>query len=55
MKRVNDEIDIRIPIARAYNSITKSNWEGVGVIPTIEVEASQAKLVAIEYFKNKDR
>jgi C-terminal processing protease CtpA/Prc len=54
MKRVNDEIDIRIPIARAYNSITKSNWEGVGVIPTIEVEASQAKLVAVEYFKNKD-
>lgn len=55
MERVNGDIDIRIPVARAYNPITKSNWEGVGVIPTIEVEASQAKLVAIEYFKNKDR
>jgi C-terminal processing protease CtpA/Prc len=55
MERVNDDIDIRIPVARAYNSITKSNWEGVGVIPTIQVEALQAKSEAIEYFKSKDR
>ena len=55
MERVNDDIDIRISVARAYNPITKSNWEGVGVIPTIEVEVSQAKLAAVEYFRNKDR
>jgi len=54
MERVNDEIDIRIPVARPYNSITKSNWEGIGVIPTIEVEASLAKSVAIKHLKNKN-
>lgn len=54
MERVNDDIDIRISVARAYNPITKSNWEGVGVIPTIKVEASQAKSAAVEYFRNKN-
>ena len=54
MERVNDEIDIRIPVARAYNPITKSNWEGTGVIPTVNVEASQAKSAAVEYFRNRD-
>lgn len=52
MMRVNDVIDFRIPVVRAYNYITKSNWEGVGVIPTIKVEASEAKTAAIEYLIN---
>ena len=49
MEPVNNDIDIRIPVARAYNRITKSNWEGVGVIPTISVNPSQAKAEAINY------
>ena len=53
MKSVNDEIDIRIPIARAYNPITKSNWEGDGVIPTIEVESRLAKEAAIKHLSNR--
>jgi len=53
MERVNDEIDIRIPVARAYNPITKSNWEGVGVIPDIHVKASNAKAAALEHFKSQ--
>jgi len=53
MRRVNNEIDIRIPVARAYNSITQSNWEGRGVIPTIDVPASKAKEAAIEFLNQK--
>lgn len=48
MIRVSDTIDMRVPVVRAYNHITESNWEGVGVIPDIEVRASEAKSIAIE-------
>ncbi len=54
MERVNEQIDIRIPTARAYNPITKTNWEGVGVIPTMSVDASVAQQVAIQYLLKKD-
>lgn len=53
IESVNHEIDIRVPVARAYNAITKSNWEGVGVIPTLSVDPSQAKPAAIEYLENR--
>lgn len=53
MMRVNDEINLWTPVARAYNSVTESNWEGTGVIPTIEVEASEAKSVAIDFLSNE--
>jgi len=51
MMRVNDDIDIRIPVVRVYNPITKLNWEGVGVVPTIETNASEAQEVAITHLK----
>ena len=54
MQRVNDEVDIRVPVLRAYNPITKSNWEGKGVIPTISVEASKAKSVAISHLERNE-
>lgn len=31
-----------IPFGRSINSITKTNWEGVGVIPEIKVDADKA-------------
>ena len=31
-----------VPYARAENPISKTNWEGVGVKPHVEIEASQA-------------
>jgi hypothetical protein len=55
MERVNEKLDIRIPVARAFNPITKTNWEQVGVVPNINVESARAKIVAIDYLQNINR
>ena len=34
--RINDNLNVFIPTGRAINPITKTNWEGVGVIPEVE-------------------
>lgn len=39
---VNEQFHLMVPFARAVNPITKTNWEGVGVQPHVEIEASQA-------------
>lgn len=33
---------IEIPFARSYNNITKTDWEGTGVIPDVPINAKQA-------------
>ncbi len=44
--RLADHFEIFIPSARSINSITQTNWEGVGVIPDRKVDASRALEVA---------
>jgi hypothetical protein len=39
---VQDKFILRVPIARAINPITKTNWEGTGVTPDIQAPAAQA-------------
>lgn len=34
--RINDNLSVFIPTGKAINPITKTNWEGVGVIPEVE-------------------
>ncbi len=41
-----DHFTVMVPFARAINPITKTNWEGVGVQPDIEVAAADALMVA---------
>lgn len=41
-----DKFSINIPSGRAINPITKTNWEGTGVTPHIEVPSNQALEVA---------
>ena len=43
---VTDRFLAWIPTGRAINPITKTNWEGTGVAPDIEVPANQALTVA---------
>ncbi len=59
---VNDNFIINVPKGRAVNPVTKTNWEGVGVKPHIEVPQEDALLTAhlkaveklIASAKNKD-
>jgi len=45
---------ISIPFARSINPVTKTDWEGTGVIPDVEAKASNALLTARELiFKNQ--
>ena len=39
---VQTDFVLRVPNARAINPITKTNWEGTGVTPDIQVPAAQA-------------
>src|SRR5688572_17333887 len=45
-QRVHEHFNIFIPTGRAINPITKTNWEGTGVTPDVDVPAAQALTVA---------
>ena len=40
------QIELRLPVARSVNTVTGSNWEGVGVQPDVSVPATEALDVA---------
>ena len=44
--RVHEHFMLGVPTGRAINPITKTNWEGTGVKPDIEVPADQALTTA---------
>ena len=44
--QINPHIDVYIPMGRALNPITGTNWEGVGVTPDIQVSQETALQVA---------
>ncbi len=45
-RRINEHFAIWVPSGRAINPITKTNWEGAGVKPDIDVPSDQALKVA---------
>ncbi len=45
---INDHFEMFLSTGRAINPITKTNWEGVGVVPEIAVDAELALEKAIE-------
>jgi hypothetical protein len=51
-KRLDDHFMIGVPVARAINPVTKTDWEGKGIQPEIKVSADQAleeaKRLAVE-------
>jgi retinol-binding protein 3 len=51
--RLDDRIVIVMPFLRAENPITKTNWEGVGVHPDVEVEAAKALERALDLARSQ--
>ena len=48
---INKELSVFIPTGAAVNPVTKTNWEGVGVVPDISTTAEEALDKAIELAK----
>ncbi len=46
--RISDHFGVFIPVGRAINPVTKTNWEGVGVKPDVDV--SQEMALKTAYF-----
>lgn len=40
-RRINENLHVFIPTGRAINPITKTNWEGVGVIPEVKTSGEE--------------
>jgi retinol-binding protein 3 len=47
-QRINDHFSVWVPTGRAINPVTKTNWEGTGVVPDVAVPADQALERALE-------
>jgi hypothetical protein len=45
--KINNELEIFIPTGRGINPITKTNWEGIGVIPEIITKENLTDTIAI--------
>lgn len=51
--RINEHFGVFIPVGRAINPITKTNWEGTGVTPDVAVPKDQALKTAYLLALNK--
>ena len=45
---IDEHFMIGVPFARAVNPITRTNWEGVGVVPDVKVPAADALTTALK-------
>jgi C-terminal processing protease CtpA/Prc len=51
--RIDEHFIIGVPMARAINPITHTNWEGVGVEPDVKVRAADALTAAQKLIRQK--
>ena len=55
---LTDQFMMSLPFARAFNRITKTNWEGVGVEPDVKVSSDKAldtaKMLAVKKLFEKE-
>jgi hypothetical protein len=53
--RIGDHLLISVPVRRAINPITHTNWEGVGVKPDVKVPAGEALETARRLIRERRR
>ncbi|MCP2028551.1 hypothetical protein L1276_003721 [Flavobacterium sp. HSC-32F16] len=46
--RINQDLEIFIPTGTSTNPVTKTNWEGIGVLPEIKTSAENAYFKTVE-------
>jgi hypothetical protein len=46
--QLDPHVSVKIPTARSINPVTRSNWEGVGVVPDLSVPAESALEAALQ-------
>jgi len=46
--RINPDLEIFIPTGTSINPVTKTNWEGIGVVPEIKTSAENAYSKTVE-------
>ncbi len=59
MNIADDNFIVFVPVGRAINPITKTNWEGTGVTPDIEINSTKAltkaHIMALENLKEAEK
>jgi len=53
--RINPRFNLFIPVGKAINPVTGTNWEGTGVGPDIRIESSAALGIALEKARQAGR
>ena len=53
MHRIDSHFTIGVPFARPINPISKTDWEGTGVVPDVKVKAPDALEAAERLAKSK--
>jgi C-terminal processing protease CtpA/Prc len=48
MRRLSEDFTMFVPMGRAINPVTKTNWEGTGVAPDVAVASENALQAALE-------
>lgn len=46
--KINSDLEIFIPVGTGVNPVTKTNWEGIGVLPEIKTSAENAYSKTVE-------
>jgi Peptidase family S41/N-terminal domain of Peptidase_S41 in eukaryotic IRBP len=52
-RRIDDHFEIRVPDQRSINPISKTDWDGPGVVPDVKVKAADALETAQKLAENK--
>jgi retinol-binding protein 3 len=55
LHRIDDHFAIAVPFAKPVNPISKSDWEGTGVVPDIEVKEGNALARAAKLARNNPK
>ncbi|MDG4823239.1 S41 family peptidase [Asanoa sp. WMMD1127] len=51
--RVDDHLELTVPVARSVSPITGGNWEGTGVVPTIETAPDDTLTTALRVLRER--